>query len=61
MSASPPHIVLLDEEDAWIWEHEVTRERVKQAEEERQRQREEEVWKMVEAEHVRKEAEAEKV
>ena len=42
MSASPPVIIMSDEEDAHIHEHKITLEREKWAKEERQRQQEEE-------------------
>ena len=42
MSASPLVIIMSDEEDAWICEHEVALEKVKRAKEEWQRQWEEE-------------------
>ena len=60
MSASPPIVILSDEEDARIHEHEVVLEKAKHVKEERQRQREEEAQKVVEAEQACKEVEAEK-
>ena len=57
MSASPPMISMLDEEDTWICEHKIALEKAK---EEWQRQREEEMRKAEEVERSWREAEAEK-
>ena len=56
MSASPPMILMSDEEDACIWEHELVLVKAKHAKEERQWQWEEEVCQVEEAERAWREA-----
>ena len=61
MSASPPMVILSDEEDIRICEHEVALEKAKHAKEEWQRQREEEAerkWREAEAKKVWRDVEA---
>ena len=60
MSASPPVIIMSDEEDAHIHEHKIALERAKWVKEERQRQWEEEAQRVEEAKRVCKEVEAKK-
>ena len=55
-------VILSDEEDTWICEHEVALEKAKCVKEERQRQREEEAerkWREAEAEKTQRDVEAE--
>ena len=53
MSASPPTILLLDEEDTCIAEHTAVIEKVKYVKEEWQRQQEEEAWRETKAKEAK--------